>query len=257
MERIRVGKDGKGFVLETSSRPFIPWGFNYDHDETGRLLEDYWEAEWAKVEEDFVEMRRLGANVVRVHLQFGKFMAAADRPNTAALDRLVKLLRLAERERLYLDLTGLGCYHKKDVPAWYDKLSEKDRWDAQARFWEAVAGRCADSPAVFCYDLMNEPVVPGGKRKDGDWLGPPFAGKHFVQVITLDQADRPGRHRPGVGQAPRRRHPQAGPPSPDHGRPGGLEPGPQGTHVRLRAGEGRGRPRLPVRASVPGEGQGE
>src|SRR5256884_3626155 len=38
---------------------------------------------------------------------------------------------------------------------------------------------------------MNEPVVPGGKRKDGDWLGPPFAGKHFFQFITLDQADRP------------------------------------------------------------------
>jgi hypothetical protein len=36
---------------------------------------------------------------------------------------------------------------------------------------------------------MNEPVVPGGKGKD--WLGPPFAGKHFVQFITLDQKDRP------------------------------------------------------------------
>jgi hypothetical protein len=61
----------------------------------------------------------------------------------------------------------------------------------QARFWEAVAGRCAASPAVFCYDLMNEPVVPGGRRQHGDWLGPPFAGKHFVQFVTLDQAGRP------------------------------------------------------------------
>ena len=77
------------------------------------------------------------------------------------------------------------------MPAWYDTLSEKERWDAQARFWTAVAERCKDSPAVFCYDLMNEPVVPGGKRKDGDWLGPAFGGKHFVQVITLDQKDRP------------------------------------------------------------------
>jgi hypothetical protein len=33
---------------------------------------------------------------------------------------------------------------------------------------------------------MNEPVVPGGKRKDGEWLGPPFGGKHFVQFVTLD-----------------------------------------------------------------------
>jgi hypothetical protein len=50
----------------------------------------------------------------------------------------------------------------------------------QARFWQAVAGRCAESPAVFCYDLMNEPVVPGGQRTGGDWLGPAFGDKHFV-----------------------------------------------------------------------------
>jgi hypothetical protein len=55
-----------------------------------------------------------------------------------------------------------------------------------------VAARCASSPAVFCYDLMNEPVVPGGPRSAGDWLGPPFGGKyHFVQFITLDPAGRP------------------------------------------------------------------
>ena len=54
-----------------------------------------------------------------------------------------------------------------------------------------MARKCADSPAIFCYDLMNEPVVPGGRRPAGDWLGPPFAGKHFVQFVTLDQAERP------------------------------------------------------------------
>jgi hypothetical protein len=191
MPWIAVAKDQKGFVLDPSGRPFVPWGFNYDHDDKGRLIEDYWEDEWPTVEAHFGQMKKLGANVVRVHLQVGKFMDSPDKPNGKALDRLGKLLALAERLRLYLDLTGLGCYHKKDVPEWYDKLSEKDRWAVQGHFWRAVAGRCAASPAVFCYDLMNEPVVPGGKRKDGDWLGPPFAGKHFVQVITLDQADRP------------------------------------------------------------------
>jgi hypothetical protein len=135
-------------------------------------------------------MKKLGANVVRIHLQLGKFMDGPAKANAKALDRLGALLRLAEKERLYLDLTGLGCYHKKDVPAWYEALDERGRWDAQAQFWQAVAARCAGSPAVFCYDLMNEPVVPGGKRKNGDWLGPPFGGKHFVQFITLDQTDR-------------------------------------------------------------------
>ena len=59
----------------------------------------------------------LETNVVRVHLQVGKFLDGPDRPNGKALDRLGKLLALAERLRLYLDLTGLGCHHKKDVPA--------------------------------------------------------------------------------------------------------------------------------------------
>src|SRR5262249_3552150 len=129
MPWVAVSKDRKGFVLDPSGRPFVPWGLNYDHDDQGRLIEDYWEKEWDKVEAHFAQMRKLGANVVRIHLQVGKFMDAPDTPNGKALDRLGKLLELAERLRLYLDLTGLGCYHKKDVPAWYDRLSEQERWD--------------------------------------------------------------------------------------------------------------------------------
>ena len=195
---VRVADDQKGFVLAGAGKAFVPWGFNYDHDAKGRLIENYWREEWSKVEADFKAMRELGANVVRIHLQLARFMKTADEPDAEALDQLGKLLALAEREKLYLDLTGLGCYRKKDVPEWYDDLGEKERWDVQARFWQAIARRCAGSPAVFCYDLMNEPVVPGGKRADRDWLGPPFGDKHFVQVITLDQAHRP---RPDIARA--------------------------------------------------------
>ncbi len=196
--RVVVSKDGTGFVTTPAGEPFRPWGFNYDHDPAGRLVEDYWADDWARVERDFAAMRRLGANVVRVHLQLGRFMKAADTPDAANLARLGKLLGLAAREGLYLNLTGLGCYHKADVPAWYDRLGEAERWDVQARFWAAVAGACRGRSVVFCYDLMNEPVVPGGRRAAGDWLGPAFGGKHFVQVISLDQKDRP---RPDIARA--------------------------------------------------------
>lgn len=198
MPRVQVARDGRGFVLGQAGKPFVPWGFNYDHDEQGRLLEDYWDAEWKSVAEDFREMKGLGANVVRIHLQFGRFMKGPAEPNQDALKQLARLLRLAEATGLYLDLTGLGCYHSKDVPAWYDRLDEPKRWAAQAAFWEAVAGRSAQSPAVFCYDLMNEPVVPGGNKKQDNWLGPAFAGKHFVQFITRDRAGRP---RPDIAGA--------------------------------------------------------
>ena len=197
MEHVRLSDDGKGFVLAESGKRFVPWGFNYDHDGEGRLLEDYWVDEWDRVEQDFGEMRELGTTVVRIHLQTGRFLDDAETPNQAALDRLKMLVALAEKNGLYLDITGLGCYHKQDVPAWYDALDEKERWQAQARFWEAVAATCAESPAVFCYDLMNEPVVPGGGDKRDDWLGPAFAGKHFVQFITLELGER---ERPDVAR---------------------------------------------------------
>jgi len=189
LQWVRVSEDKRSFVLEESGESFVPWGLNYDHDEKGRLLEDYWESEWDVVEQDFREMKQLGANVVRIHLQVGKFVKGPNEPNDASLNQLVRLVSLAEQLQLYLDITGLGCYHKKDVPQWYDKLPEQQRWDVQARFWGAIAQRCASSPAIFCYDLMNEPVV-GGSRKRTDWLGPAFAGKHFVQFIALEQGSR-------------------------------------------------------------------
>jgi len=189
MEFIRLSTDRQGFILGESERAFVPWGFNYDHDETGRLLEDYWQAEWPKVQEDFREMKELGANVVRIHLQVGRFMQGPDEPNEAALDRLARVVELAERLHLYLDVTGLACYHKKEVPAWYDTLPEEARWNVQARFWEAIAGRCAASRAVFCYDLMNEPILPGDKTET-EWLTGELAGKYFVQRIALDLAGR-------------------------------------------------------------------
>ena len=194
---IRVSDDKTGFVLADSGRPFVPWGFNYDHDLGGQLLEDYWTDQWPVVESAFREMRGLGANVVRIHLQFGRFMDSPTQPRQAALDQLTRLLKLAEETELRLDLTGLGCYHKRDVPAWYDELPERQRWLAQAVFWDAIARTCAKSPAVFCYDLMNEPVVPGGDGRRDDWLGPAFAGKHFVQFIALERA---GRDRPEVAR---------------------------------------------------------
>lgn len=190
LEWIEVAPDGKGFVQKPSGTRFAPWGFNYDHDEKGRLLEDYWLGEWPKVKSDFREMKQLGANVVRVHLQVGKFMISAARANDAALRQLRRLVHLAEETGLYLDVTGLGCYHRADVPKWYDALDEAGRWEAQAQFWRAVTRECRESPAIFCYDLMNEPVSPavGGQLKD--WLGPAFAGKHFVQYISLDAQGR-------------------------------------------------------------------
>jgi hypothetical protein len=197
MDGIRISERGEDFVFASSGKKFIPWGFNYDHDHKMRLIEEYWDAEWQTVVEDFREMKGLGANVVRIHLQFAKFMDAPDKPNPHALKQLARLLKLAQETGLYLDLTGLACYRKLDTPRWYDEMNEADRWRAQAKFWEAIAETCKDSPVVFCYDLMNEPFVPGKPREPGDWLTGHLGDFYFVQALTLDPA---GRTPPQVAQ---------------------------------------------------------
>ena len=186
-EHITLSPDGKGFIKARSQTPFHPWGVNYGN--AGRLMEDFWETEWPTIETDFSKIRQMGGNVVRVHLQFGRFMDAPGQPKVAAFRRLGQLLAVAERSGLYLDATGLACYRPADTPHWYDALNEQERWQAQTLFWKAVAEQCAPSPAVFCYDLMNEPISPAGKG-DKWYSGTLFGGYDFLQYIARDPAGR-------------------------------------------------------------------
>jgi Cellulase (glycosyl hydrolase family 5) len=185
---IRTSADKTNFVCEGTGQRFVPWGFNYDHNDAGLILEDYWASDWAKVTNDFRAMKNLGANVVRVTPQLFCLLKSPEQPDETNLARLGMLVRLAEANGLYLDVTGLGYYHKDEIPA-YDAMDESARWNVQARYWRAVAEVCKDSPAILCYDLMNEPV-PSGDRK-GDWLaGQPMGNFYFVQRLTTDMRGR-------------------------------------------------------------------
>ncbi|HVR87743.1 MAG TPA: cellulase family glycosylhydrolase [Planctomycetota bacterium] len=187
-ERIAVAPGGRGFVRHPSGQAWVPWGVNYDRDASLHLLEEYWDFEWNRVAGDFREIQALGCTVVRVHLQFGRFMKSPELANEESLARLARLLDLAEGLGLYLDLTGLGCYRKEDAPLWYLNAPEKDRWAMQARFWESVAKTCAPSPAVFCYTLMNEPL--SAPQASDDLLGGDLGGLHYVERLTRDPAGR-------------------------------------------------------------------
>jgi hypothetical protein len=185
MQSVRVAPDYKGFLLTPSGERFVAWGHNY----AAQGLEDETSRSWSRIESDLVDLKKVQTNVIRIHLQFAQFMIGPKQPNQPALLRLARLLKLAERHRIYLDITGLACYRKDQRAAWYDALPDRERWAAQAVFWEAIAQTCAASPAVFCYDLMNEPIV-SGQRKDG-WYTGELGGYEFLQRLSLDQNGRP------------------------------------------------------------------
>lgn len=184
MQWVRVGPDQKHFVLGTSGQRFVPWGNNYAVNSSASADR----IDWQRIGRDLDDFRKMRANVARVHLQVPHFMLGVNRPNPAALAELRRLCKLAQSKGIYLDITGLASYDIRKRAGWYDALSNEDRWETQACFWQAVAGACADSPAVFCYDLMNEPVW-GGEKKDG-WYAGRMGNDEFVQRLSLGVHDR-------------------------------------------------------------------
>jgi hypothetical protein len=186
METVRIAPDQKGFVLSPSGDPFVPWGHNYASVD---ILERM-DKEPERVEREFADMKAAGTTVARIHPEMPRILTGPDKADPQAIAQLKKLLQIAEKSGIYLKITGLACYKIKDRAAWYDALDEQKRWQVQAFFWETIAQTCAKSPAVFAYDLVNEPAA-AGKLTDG-WYTGRMGDVEFCQRLSLDPGDRTG-----------------------------------------------------------------
>ncbi len=186
METVRIAQDASGFVLQPSGDRFVPWGHNYASvDLMERLTNDP-----TRVEREFSEMKAAGTTVARIHPEMNHILTGPKNANPRALDQLRKLLKIAENTGIHLKITGLACYQIKNRMAWYDSLEEQDRWETQAFFWETVARTCAESPAVFAYDLVNEPAAIG-KPADG-WYTGKMGDVEFCQRLSLNPGECSG-----------------------------------------------------------------
>jgi hypothetical protein len=186
MQNVRLSPDKKGFVLDPSGERYVPWGHNYGSvDIMARLAKDP-----ARVEREFADMKAYGTTVARVHPEMPAFFLGPDKINPDDVKRLAALLKIAEKAGIHLMITGLACYQIKDRMAWYDALDDEGRWKTQELFWSTIAKACAASPAVFCYDLVNEPGA-GGKRSEGWYLGR-MGDVEFCQRLSLDPAKKSG-----------------------------------------------------------------
>jgi hypothetical protein len=155
------------------------WGVG-DHQPVLDYFEDPSARGLALLSSELHTAHLLGANSMRVPLEFEDVMISPTRARATTLDALRRLLVVAERERVYLDITGNIVWRRERAPAWYDRLSEPARWEAQANFWRAVAHTAASSPAVLCYELTSEPVLGDAP---GYYLGL-LGGLTFVQKIA-------------------------------------------------------------------------
>jgi hypothetical protein len=150
--------------------------FRYFDDPTSRGLRS--------ISKDFARARRHGANTIRIYIELRHVMRTPRRPRARTLRALAALLKVAERRRVFLDLTGNLVWRREKSPSWYDRLSDRDRWAVQARFWRFVAAVAAPSPRVLAYELTSEPAIIQG----GDWYDGFLGGYWFVPNIAREVA---------------------------------------------------------------------
>lgn len=186
VECVKISPDNTGFVIDPSGERFVPWGHNYASvDILERLAADP-----ERLVREFAEMKAAGTTVARIHPEMPRILAGPNLVVPEAAGQFEQLLKIAADADIRLMITGLACYQIKDRMAWYDALTEADRWNTQAFYWETIAGFCAESRAVFAYDLVNEPGAIG-KPSEGWYLGR-MGDVEFCQRLSLAPGDRSG-----------------------------------------------------------------
>ncbi len=186
LEKVLVTERPIGFALSPSGKRFVPWGNNYASVDIMKRLAE----EPERVTREFAEMKSAGTTVARIHPEMPSFFSAPNQIDPQSLEQFRKLLKIAEESGVRLQITGLACYKTATRMTWYDAFDEAKRWKTQALFWETIAQICAESPAVFAYDLLNEPGAVGDS-KNGWYMGR-MGDVDFCQYLTLDAKGRSG-----------------------------------------------------------------
>jgi endo-1,4-beta-mannosidase len=209
MELIVTAPDGQGFIERDSRRPYIVFGTNYYDPHTGWAPKLWRQFDAEKVRRHFEVMSDVGVNCARVFLTAGSFQPEAETIEEEALVKLDTLVKIARETGIRLMLTGPD--HWEGVPSYWkpDRFAGDVALGALERFWEVVGGRYKGEPAIFAWDLLNEPHMPWSVKEwrprwngwlqktygdrdtlEADWGDELTEGDRWGEVaVAKDQAD--------------------------------------------------------------------
>jgi endo-1,4-beta-mannosidase len=191
MELIKIAPDGQGFTELDSGRPYIPFGTNYYDPHTGWAPKLWRQFDAEKVRQHFRIMSGLRVNCARVFLTAGSFQPAAERIEEQALLKLDKLIEIARDNGIRLILTGPD--HWEGRPDYWTpaRFAGQKALEALDRFWAAVAQRYRGEPAIFAWDLLNEPQMPWfnehWRAKWNAWLQSTYQNREALKAVWGDE----------------------------------------------------------------------
>ena len=160
MQLIVTRADGRGFVERDSGRNYIVFGTNYYDPHTGWAPKIWRKFDAEKVRRHFQVMSKLGINCARVFLTAGSFQPNAETIEEQFLEKLDALVKIARETGIRLLLTGPD--HWEGQPSYWkpDRFAGEAALQALERFWDVLGRRYRGEPAIFAWDLLNEPHLP-------------------------------------------------------------------------------------------------
>ena len=145
----------------------------------------------------------MGANTTRFFVQMWDLITGPDKDNLSVkepgMSNFIAQLDMSRENGVYALVCGANVTYPEnpiyaEQLAWYDLLSNEERWNVQAFFWSSVAQAALDSgnsTTVIGYDLMNEPRPSTDPAEP--WYGSAYPGSaayfspFFARGIPSDQ----------------------------------------------------------------------
>ena len=187
MNLIQVSPDGWGFIERETNLPFVPWGCNYYDPFTGWAPKLWQMFDPARVTEQFAHMQAVGVNIVRVFATLSNVLSAPDQVSAAGIDKMVQMLGIAQAHGIRIIWSGPGLW--EGAPPWWHAATPEecfvkpDLLAMQQIAWEGMARAMRGHPALFAYDLYNEPFIP--------WQGTPTMRERWLKWRSVHAPDAP------------------------------------------------------------------
>ena len=126
----------------------------------------------ARVEAQLVGMRARNATLWRIFPQFQDVLAGPQTVNTSGIATLTAALAMAHAHGIQATVTGLSDFVPNNNPPWLDKIGEEPDSEAKIQaisqlWWATLAEAWKGHPAVFSFDLQNEPIWMDGPLSGG------------------------------------------------------------------------------------------
>jgi endo-1,4-beta-mannosidase len=156
---IQINGEKTGFADGASGKAYVPVGVNYYDHETGWAPQIWKMFDEDRVKRQFEAMKEQGMNAARFFMASTAFMPKKNKIDMAAVEKFDKFIKFAHEMQIRLIPTGPD--HWEGVPDYCkpDMYCGSEALEALCSYWEFMAGRYKSEPAIFAWDLRNEPMI--------------------------------------------------------------------------------------------------